>query len=112
MKLCLALSLVIFVRFFVSGLVVPLEAGYLISRNDLSEVDSHGIGAWWSRVTTPKDPARKAKYLTGNPAPETPKGEFRQHTAGKKDDYFGNWKKQIKGVANPAAGKGNHKDSK
>jgi hypothetical protein len=36
-----------------------------------------------------KDPERKAKYDTGNPRPETPVGEFRQHTAGRKDDYFG-----------------------
>jgi hypothetical protein len=35
------------------------------------------------------DPDRKAKFDTGNPKPETPVGEFRQHTAGKKDDYFG-----------------------
>ncbi|KIM38036.1 hypothetical protein M413DRAFT_448075 [Hebeloma cylindrosporum] len=56
-----------------------------------------------------KDPERKAKYHTGNPKPETPVGEFRPLTAGKKDDYFGNWQKMTKGVDNPAAGKGKKK---
>jgi hypothetical protein len=54
------------------------------------------IGGAVSKVTSifkgkggSSDPDRKAKYDTGNPKPETPVGEFRQHTAGKKDDYFG-----------------------
>jgi hypothetical protein len=37
----------------------------------------------------PSNPGRKAQYNTGNPRPETPQGEFRQHTAGRHDDYFG-----------------------
>ncbi|KAG5648413.1 hypothetical protein DXG03_004987 [Asterophora parasitica] len=31
----------------------------------------------------------KASYPVGNNRPETPKGEFRQFTAGRHDDYFG-----------------------
>jgi hypothetical protein len=72
------------------------------------------IGDAFSKVTSifkgkggsSSDPDRKAKYDTGNPKPETPVGEFRQHTAGKKDDYFGDWQTMTQGVDNPAAGKG------
>ena len=58
-------------------------------RSDVEEVELEARGGTISKLTTPKDPDRKAKYSTGNPKPETPVGEFRQHTAGKKDDYFG-----------------------
>ena len=51
------------------------------------EVEIRGLGL--SKLGKSKDPERKAKYPTGNPKPETPVGEFRQHTAGKHDDYFG-----------------------
>ncbi|KAF8066535.1 hypothetical protein FPV67DRAFT_1192711 [Lyophyllum atratum] len=53
----------------------------------------------------------KASYPVGNNKPETPKGEFRKHTAGRDDDYFADWQtmtggKGKSGVDNPAAGKG------
>ncbi|KAG6919144.1 hypothetical protein DXG01_008951 [Tephrocybe rancida] len=60
-----------------------------------------------------KEPKKdsKASYDVGNNKPETPTGEFRKFTAGRDDDYFGDWQtmtggKGKSGVDNPAAGKG------
>jgi len=88
------------------------EATALFAR-DLEAAILDRRGATMSKMAAkvvPKkqDKDRKAAYPTGNPKPETPKGEFRQFTAGKKDDYFGNWQ-AMGGVANPAAGKGKYK---
>jgi hypothetical protein len=59
-------------------------------RSDFEEVELEARGGALSKLSGgKKDPERKAKYDTGNPRPETPVGEFRQHTAGRKDDYFG-----------------------
>jgi hypothetical protein len=49
------------------------------------DIEARGFG----HSKPSRDSERKAKYPTGNPRPETPVGEFRQHTAGRKDDYFG-----------------------
>ncbi|KAJ7592076.1 hypothetical protein C8J56DRAFT_932540 [Mycena floridula] len=94
-----------------SAAVIPSmgDSQSRVSRDLADVAELQARGAAMSRLTTPKDPDRKAKYRTGNPRPETPKGEFRQHTAGHKDDYFGDWKTQTKGVHNPAAGKGKYK---
>ncbi|TFK37081.1 hypothetical protein BDQ12DRAFT_724540 [Crucibulum laeve] len=78
---------------------------------DLSELEVRGNGP-----SKPSKPVKdsKASYDTGNPRPETPTGEFRKFTAGKHDDYFGDWQsltggKGKSGVDNPAAGKGKKK---
>jgi hypothetical protein len=59
----------------------------LSERDELEELmELEARGGFLSK---PKDPERKSKYPSGNPRPETPRGEFRPHFAGKKDDYFG-----------------------
>lgn len=64
------------------------DEGFVAFARDLDDgwMELYIRGAGQSK---PKDPERKAKYPTGNPKPETPVGEFRPLTAGKKDDYFG-----------------------
>lgn len=46
--------------------------------------------AWASKISSKvgKSKDRKAEYKTGKAKPETPKGEYRVHMAGRKDDYF------------------------
>lgn len=63
-----------------------LDEDLLQAREDFLDQILEARGATFSKIVHPD---RKAKYSTGNPKPETPKGEFRQHTAGRKDDYFG-----------------------
>ncbi|KAG5640102.1 hypothetical protein DXG03_001212 [Asterophora parasitica] len=54
-------------------------------------------------------PRVKALYPVGSNKSESPTGQFRKLTAGRGDDYFGDYEAVINGVDNPAAGKGNYK---
>jgi hypothetical protein len=85
--------------FLTRSIALDLAESELERRSIMSKLGGvvSKIGGAVSKVTSKlkgkgsssSDPDRKAKYDTGNPKPETPVGEFRQHTAGKKDDYFG-----------------------
>jgi len=68
-------------------------------------------GGMMSKISKVPKIDTKASYPVGNNRPETPTGEFRKFTAGRHDDYFGDWQtmtggKGKSGVDNPAAGKG------
>ncbi|KAG6816622.1 hypothetical protein H0H87_004469 [Tephrocybe sp. NHM501043] len=81
-------------------------------RRGLSDDELEARGCHTSKeVDAPKKKDSKAMYSVGDNKSETPKGQFRQYTAGRHDDYFGDWQtmtggKGKSGVDNPAAGKG------
>ncbi|KAF5384310.1 hypothetical protein D9615_003390 [Tricholomella constricta] len=83
-------------------------------KRDLFETELEARGGGSSKE---KKKDSKASYPVGDNKPETPTGEFRKFTAGRDDDYFGDWQtmtggKGKSGVDNPAAGKGKKKQKR
>ncbi|KAG6918463.1 hypothetical protein DXG01_014090 [Tephrocybe rancida] len=81
-----------------------LLSGALEDRDSLSKVEAK-ISGIKDKLTGPKKDTQ-TKYDVGENKPETPVGEFRPLTAGRHDDYFGNWQAMVDGVDNPATGRG------
>ncbi|KAG6852266.1 hypothetical protein C0991_001444 [Blastosporella zonata] len=84
-----------------------LNAAELYKRGVFSNIGSK-ISGLKNKVFGPKKDI-KVTYDVRNNKPETPVGEFRPLTAGKHNDYFGNWQTMTNGVDNPAAGQGRGK---